>query len=285
MTDYPNAKINLGLNVLRKREDGFHDLETVFYPVSLTDVLEILESPKSLNKIEPHLTGIKIPGDIRENLVYRIIQDIQEEFKLPNIEFFLHKRIPLGAGLGGGSSDAATALTMINKIFSLGLSPDEMEVCIAKYGADCSFFIRNTPALAHGIGNELSPVNITLKGKILLLVKPQTFVSTKEAYACIKPQIPNKPLMEILYQDLKYWKSELHNDFEDTIFKTHPEISSIKETLYDMGATYASMSGSGSALFGIFEEGILKTSGFKDGLDATKIFTDCFVHTSRLMRF
>ena len=283
MIVYPNAKINLGLNILRKRDDGYHDLETVFYPTSLSDVLEINESPKALDDIEPHITGNAIPGDVRENLVYKVLKDLQSGFCLPKMEFFLHKRIPLGAGLGGGSSDAASAMLLANDMFSLGLEKEEMENRLAEYGADCPFFVRNTPSLAEGIGDVLSPISLSLKGKSLVIVKPRTFISTKEAYAGVNPQMPQIRIKEVLTKDIKEWKNLLHNDFEVSIFRNHPEIASIKETLYDMGALYASMSGSGSSLFGIFEKGILNVGGYKDGLNAAKIFTNCFVHQAQMV--
>lgn len=284
MTEYPNAKINLGLNILRKREDGYHDIETVFYPTALTDVLEINECPKALSDIEPHITGKTIPGDVTENLVFRVLKDLQDEFELPKMEFFLHKRIPLGAGLGGGSSDAAYAMRMANDMFRIGLDEAEMQQRMARYGADCAFFIKNEPVAASGIGDVFSPVSVSLKGKCLLIVKPRTFISTKEAYAGVRPCIPENSAAENVCRDIKEWKGLLKNDFEESVFRNHPEISSIKDTLYDMGASYASMSGSGSALYGIFERGILNVGGYRDGLNAAKIFTDCFVHQSLILR-
>jgi 4-diphosphocytidyl-2-C-methyl-D-erythritol kinase len=199
------------------------------------------------------------------------------------MEFFLHKRIPLGAGLGGGSSDASFAMLLANEMFGLGMEKEEMEKRISKYGADCAFFIRNTPSLAQGIGDVLSSVSVSLKDKCLLIVKPATFISTKEAYSGVTPHMPPIRIPDIVTKDLREWKTLLHNDFEASVFISHPEIASIKETLYDMGAIYASMSGSGSSLFGIFDKGILNVGGYKDGLDASKIFTDCFVHQSLLI--
>lgn len=283
MVTYPNAKINLGLNILRKREDGYHDIETVFFPIPLTDVLEIKDNPHGLNNIEAHFTGKKIPGDLNDNLVFKVLKELREEFYLPNMEFFLHKRIPLGAGLGGGSSDAASAMLIVNEMFGLGLDNEEMEKRISKYGADCAFFIKNTPSLAQGIGDILKPINLSLKGKCLLIVKPSSFISTKEAYSGIIPKTPQTNISEIVSKNLTEWKFLLFNDFEISVFKNHPEIASIKETLYDMGAIYASMSGSGSSVYGIFEKGILNFGCYKDGINAAKVFTDCFVHQSQIL--
>ncbi len=248
MIVFPNAKINIGLNVISKREDGYHNIETIFYPVKLSDALEIVDSEKT----EFTLSGIEIGGPFEDNLIYKAYQLIKKDFNLPRFKIHLHKTIPFGAGLGGGSSDAAFTLKLLNEHFNLGLDSVQLEKYASLLGADCAFFINNKPAFASGIGDQLKPVEIDLSGYEILIVKPNVAVNTSVAYGNIKPAKPSFSLMELNKIPLSEWKNTVLNDFEKTVFQNYPEIQNLKETLYDMGALYASMSGSGSAVYGIF---------------------------------
>ncbi len=233
MVAFPPCKINLGLNILRKRSDGYHDIETCFYPVPWTDILEVVPS----DKFEFTVSGNVIPGD--DNLcvaAYKLLN-------APPAKIHLHKIIPTGAGLGGGSSDAAWTLRLLNQVFSLGLTKDQLRGYAAGLGSDVAFFLDDIPMIGTGRGEVLTPANINLKGKFIVIVKPGVHVSTAEAYAGIVPKESKLDLENI---------SSLKNDFEESIFKKFPEIASIKSKLYEAGAMYASMSGSGSAVYGIF---------------------------------
>ncbi len=273
MLTYPNAKINLGLYVTERRPDGYHNLQTVFYPIPLHDTLEVCEENISLAPYSLSLSGRKIEGDIEKNLVVRVYNNLKADFDLPAISINLAKRIPMGAGMGGGSSDAAFMMKMLNEMFCLNLSIEEMKQRVAKLGADCAFFIDNRPAYATGIGDVLTPIRLNLSGNYLTLVKPQTFVSTAEAYANVVPKEPEHNLLEALQAPIETWRHTVKNDFEPSVFDAHPEIGVIKETLYDMGATYAAMSGSGSTVFAISHR----------PLDSvTKVFTDCYVKECKL---
>lgn len=252
MLVFPNAKINLGLDIVAKRSDGFHDIETVFYPIPICDVLEIVESKN--NKTTFHNSGIAIDGDVEKNLCVRAFRLLQQKFQIPDVDIFLHKKIPFGAGLGGGSSDAAYTLTILNKMFSLNLNDDTLIDFASRLGSDCAFFIKNKAMSASGRGEILQDVNINLRGYYFVLVKPNIGVNTAQAYSNIKPQNPQKHIVDIVAQPIETWRDELKNDFEKTIFEQYPEIKTIKETLYDSGAVYASMSGSGSSVFGLFKE-------------------------------
>ena len=249
MITFPNAKINLGLNVVNRRLDGYHNLETVFYPINLCDALEFVPAVKtSLN-----VAGLPVAGDIEQNLVVRAFRLLQRDFQLPELEIALLKNIPMGAGLGGGSADAAFMLKLLNEHFRLNLSAEQLETYAAKLGADCPFFIRNKPVFAAGIGNEFSSLEVSLKGCYLVLVKPDVHVSTAEAYAHVACQRWHVPLMEVMAMPLEKWREYLFNDFEISVFEAHPELAVIKQQLYDTGAVYAAMSGSGSTLYGIFK--------------------------------
>lgn len=254
MITFPNAKINLGLNITEKRPDGYHNLETVFYPIPLEDALEITIGKDTKQKFNLYPSGIVIDGNPENNLVVKAYQMLEERFDLPPIDIYLYKRIPSGAGLGGGSADAAYMLKLLNQTFSLELAVEELEIYAAKLGADCAFFIRNEPTFAEGIGNVFSPVSLSLKGYHLVLIKPDIFVSTKAAFSLIKPQKPVEPLKEIIQYPISEWKERMVNDFEGSVFPQYPEIAQIKELLYNEGAIYAAMSGSGSSVFGIFEK-------------------------------
>ncbi len=251
MITFPNAKINLGLNILNKREDGYHNIESLFLPIPLQDALEII--PTS-GDFQFSSSGIVIDCADDDNIVVKAYRLLQADFHIPNVKIHLHKNIPFGAGLGGGSADAAFSLVMLNSMFELGMSDEKLEFYAAKIGADCAFFVKNKPAFAQGIGNELSIFDIDLKGKYLLLVKPNVTVATAAAYKYVMPQAPEFDLRESLTKPISQWKECIKNDFENSVFKQFPELNDIKQGLYANGAIYASMSGSGSSVFGIFNE-------------------------------
>jgi 4-diphosphocytidyl-2-C-methyl-D-erythritol kinase len=251
---YPNAKINLGLNVVRKRPDGYHDIESVFYPVPWRDILEIVPEKQGKGKVTFTSSGIEIPSNGTPNLCEQVYHLMHEEFDLFSIKLHLHKIIPIGAGLGGGSADAAFAATMLNQMFELGLSNERLEEIVFRVGSDCPFFVANEPAFVSGRGDVLEKFEIDLSGLWIVLVNPNIHIGTKEAYSRIKPAIPAEGLRELLSEDVTDWKGWVRNDFEQSIFPTHPTISKLKEELYQMGAVYASMTGSGSTVYGLFEE-------------------------------
>lgn len=250
MISFPNAKINIGLNVVSKREDGYHNLETIFYPVKLTDALELVEAENPSFS----LTGIEIDGNLENNLVFKAYQILQNDFEIPSIKLHLHKVIPFGAGLGGGSSDAAFTLKLLNDYFKLKITSGKLKKYAAQIGADCPFFIENKATFASGIGNQFQTVNLDLAEYKILIVKPEFSVSTQDAYKNIVPAKPKFNLINIENLPIEKWKDTIVNDFEKSIFEKYPEIERLKQTLYKMGALYASMSGSGSALFGIFHQ-------------------------------
>lgn len=260
MITFPCAKINLGLNIVSKRPDGYHNLETVFYPIPLTDALEIKYMDEKFPSESPcdlKITGNDIYCNEEDNLVIKAYQLLAADFQLPRVHAHLVKRIPTQAGLGGGSSDAAYMIRLLDERFRLNIGIPEMERYAAKLGADCAFFITADPSYAEGIGDVLMPVDVPgagLGGYYLAVVKPSVAVSTRDAYAAIVPKTPAKCCRDIVRQPIETWKDELVNDFEAPIFAMHPELAAIKQSLYDAGAVYAAMSGSGSALFGIFRE-------------------------------
>ena len=256
MIVYPNAKINIGLNVVEKRPDGYHNLETVFYPIGLQDILEIQEIDTDVPACGYRLkvTGTVLDGSPDDNLVVRALKLLKRDFDIPPVSIGLYKHIPTGAGLGGGSADAAFTVKTLNERFKLGMTIQQMEDYCSQLGADCPFFIQDEPVFATGIDNVFHPVEVNLKYKQLVLVKPDIFVSTKDAYAKVKVQRPKKQLPELLAQPIETWKDTVVNDFEASVFSKYPEIAAIKDQMYDLGAIYASMSGSGSSVFGIFED-------------------------------
>ena len=260
MITFPCAKINLGLNIVSKRPDGYHNLETVFYPIPLTDALEIKYMDEKFPSESPcdlKITGNDIDCNEEDNLVIKAYQLLAADFQLPRVHAHLVKRIPTQAGLGGGSADAAYMIRLLDERFRLNIGIPEMERYAAKLGADCAFFITADPSYAEGIGDVLMPVDVPgagLGGYYLAVVKPSVAVSTRDAYAAIVPKTPAKCCRDIVRQPIETWKDELVNDFEAPIFAMHPELAAIKQSLYDAGAVYAAMSGSGSALFGIFRE-------------------------------
>lgn len=249
MLAFANAKINLGLNVTDKRADGYHNLETVFYPVKIYDVLEITEADKTSCEIK----GIDVPGDTADNICLKAYDLLCKEFDLPQIKITLLKNIPVGAGLGGGSADAAFLIRLINDKFKLGLTISAMEDYARLLGADCAFFISNEPVYAYGKGDQFAPVSIDLSAYYKVLVKPPVHVSTADAYGGLSPAFPEIPLKELITLPVAEWKGKVKNDFEERIFVKYPEISQIKEQLYLAGATFALMSGSGSSVFALFE--------------------------------
>lgn len=254
MITFPNAKINLGLNIVEKRPDGYHNLETIFYPINLQDALEVTRRENNDKEYTLHISGSPLEGEPEDNLVVKAYKLLKKDYPgLLPVDIHMYKHIPAGAGLGGGSSDAACIIKLLNDKFSLGLSTERMEEYAVKLGADCSFFIRNKPVFATGIGNLFEPVELSLKGYHIILIKPDIFVSTRDAFAEIKPVRPAVSLKEVVKQPIETWKSSMKNDFEDSVFKKFPEIAAIKDELYDLGAVYAAMSGSGSSVYGIFK--------------------------------
>jgi 4-diphosphocytidyl-2-C-methyl-D-erythritol kinase len=251
MICFPNAKINLGLHITSKRKDGYHEIESCMIPIPLYDALEMIIDPK---KTTFESTGLSIPGESKDNLILKAFSLMKKDFpSLPAIQIHLHKAIPMGAGLGGGSADGAFALSMMNNLFDLILDDFFLEEYAAQLGSDCAFFIENTPKIATGRGEILEPIDLDLKGTHLVVINPGIHIGTKEAYAGVTPSAPKVKLKEVL-ADRSRWRDELINDFEASIFPNHPEIATIKAQLYEAGAYYAAMSGSGSSVFGLFEE-------------------------------
>ncbi len=250
MIVFPNAKINIGLFITERRADGYHNLETVFMPVPLTDALEMAETGRS----GISLTGIAVEGDPEDNLVLKAYALLKAEYQLPPVQFHLHKVIPPGSGLGGGSADAAFTLRMLNDYFDLGISPDLLRSYAARLGADCPFFIDNQPAFATGIGDQLTSINIDLSEYHLVVVKPPLAVTTRDAYRNVNPAPAPFSLKMLGQIPVTEWKDQVKNDFEASIFPEFPEIAQWKQILYDLGAVYAAMSGSGSALFALFHQ-------------------------------
>jgi len=261
MVAFPNSKINLGLNVISKRDDGFHDIETCFYPLPWCDVLEIIPA----QTISFRNTGIPVPGRQEENLCLRAYYLLRDKFNLPPVDIHLHKIVPMGAGLGGGSADAAFTLMLLNSLFELKIPRDELTVLATTLGSDCAYFIYNEPMIGSGRGEILKPCSMSLKGKYVVVIKPNIHISTAEAFRALKPQQPKRAIENIV---LKYpiedWRNNITNDFETTVFEQHPQIKEVKRNLYDKGALYASMSGSGSSVFGIFNLPVDLKDFFKD---------------------
>jgi len=249
MIGFPNAKINIGLNITEKRNDGFHNIETVMYPVPLTDALEFVES----GSLRFDCSGLPVEGNPQQNLVIKAYSVLKAKFDLPPVHIHLHKNIPMGAGLGGGSSDGAFMLKMLNGYFNLGLQNDELEEYAAELGSDCAFFIKDEPVFACGKGEILKPVDFRLPEMYLLLVKPPFGIPTKTAYSNVVPKKNSLPLKTRIDLPVTQWKQNIKNQFEETLFPLYPELAEIKEELYNVGAVFASMTGSGSAIFGLFK--------------------------------
>src|SRR6187399_1690125 len=251
MVSFPNCKINLGLNIVNKRNDGYHDIETIFFPIHLKDALELVEK----EKLEFSTSGSLIEGEPKENLCIKAYNLLKKDFpELPTVQMYLHKAIPTGAGLGGGSADGAFTLKLLNKKFELSLSEKQLINYSLQLGSDCPFFILNKPCFATGRGEILEQTELDLSEYKFLIVRPPIHISTAWAFSTIKPFKPVKLIKQIIQQPIATWKAELINDFEKPVFENHPEIKKIKDKLYDEGAIYASMSGSGSAVYGIFKK-------------------------------
>ena len=261
MISFPNAKINLGLRIVEKRQDGYHNIETCFYPIPLRDALEIVPA----TDFSFTQTGLSLDSAPDYNLVMKALNLFREKYDVPPLSIFLKKAIPIGSGLGGGSADAAFMLRLLNTYTSQNLSDKELEIMAAEIGADCPFFIQNMPVIASGIGNIFDSIALSLQGYRLCVIKPDLAVSTQEAYDSIIPAKPSVSLQEILQRPVKEWKETLTNDFEPYIFQKHPIIAEIKSYLYARKAIYAAMSGSGSAVFGLFDK------------YTTISFSDCYI--------
>ncbi|QKG81200.1 4-(cytidine 5'-diphospho)-2-C-methyl-D-erythritol kinase [Tenuifilum thalassicum] len=254
MIYYPNAKINIGLNIVSRRDDGFHDIETLFYPVrGLTDILEIIAVDGKLNSIEFSQSGIQIDDQPDANLCVKAYKLLADKYGLPRVKMHLHKMIPMGAGLGGGSADAAFTLLALNQLLDRPLDKVQLANLALQLGSDCPFFLLNRPAIGKGRGDKLQEVSFELSGYWILLVNPGIHVGTKEAYEGCIPQKWESSLETLIGEPIAKWNELLSNDFERTVFVKHPKIMNIKNELYSMGAVYASMSGSGSTVFGIFQ--------------------------------
>ena len=265
MINFPNAKINIGLNIVEKRNDGFHNIESIFYPINLCDALEVIENKDSNERIEFKASGIEIPGNPKDNLCAHAYYLIANDYALPNVKIHLHKHIPIGAGLGGGSADAAFFIKLLNEKFELGLSWGEMHHYAKQIGSDCSFFVSNKPAFAIGKGDDYESISLDLSAYYIVLIYPNIHINTALAYSGVVPKKPQRDLEnDILNLPIEEWKNHIHNDFEDSIFIKFPELKKIKEQFYNNGALYASMSGSGSTVYGIFKNKTDFENNFKN---------------------
>lgn len=273
MVTFPNAKINIGLNITAKRADGYHDIETLFYPVGWKDILEIV--PSDGTKTTLTVSGRKVDCDPEKNLVMKAYRVLNKYVGLPPCEMFLHKVIPDGAGLGGGSSDAAFTLRMLNEMFSLNFTPAKLASIAEEIGADCPFFIYNRPMIATGVGTDLKESDLNLSGKRIVIIKPPFSISTKEAYSGCRPQKSPRVLKELLTEDIADWQNLIKNDFENTLNQKYPEILRIINQLKAAGSIYSSLSGSGSAVYGIFDSDKLS-------VDLKEIFHDSEIYTGTL---
>lgn len=258
MVSFPNCKINLGLNIVRKRTDGYHDLETIFLPIPLFDIIEVVAvESKNDPEVDIQLTisGNILEDEPKNNLCYKAYQILKKDFPdLPKVQIHLHKVIPTGAGLGGGSADGAFMLALLNDKFDLRISKEKLLEYSLQLGSDCPFFILNKPCFASGRGEVLHEINIDLSDYKILLVNPGIHVSTASAFSEINPEVPARSLKEIISRPVSEWKNEMRNDFEKSVFKNYPEIQKIKNDLYQMNAEYVSMTGSGSSVFGLFKK-------------------------------
>jgi len=249
MLDFPNAKINLGLNIISKRPDGYHNLQSCFYPVKWSEALEML--PANVQQFDT--TGLPVPGAPEANLCIKAYQLLKQKYELPPVHMHLHKVLPMGAGLGGGSADAAYTLRILNNLFKLDLSVEALENYARQLGSDCAFFVQNKPVIATERGDIFTPATVDLSGYTCMIVYPDIHITTAEAYGGITPNKPDYNLITLLQQEVEVWKGKLQNDFEAALFSKYPVLPLIKEKLYDAGAAYASMTGSGSAMYGLFK--------------------------------
>ena len=254
MIAFPNAKINLGLNVIEKRQDNYHNIETVFIPIGLKDILEVVHNTENNEPYTFNNTGLKIGAPASENICVKALDLIRKDHNIGPVKIHLHKVVPFGAGLGGGSSDGAFMLKLLNDLFELGLNNEELKEYAVQLGADCPFFIDNEPVFATGIGEVMFPLKLDMSGYYFVLVVPEIHVSTPDAYRFVTPQRPQYSVNEVVKQPVGEWKGKIKNDFEDSVFKQYPKIKEIKDHLYEKGAVYASMSGSGSSVYGFFRE-------------------------------
>lgn len=249
---FPNAKINLGLNVTSRRRDGYHEIITLMVPIESHDILEIVPAADGIDSL--CCSGRSVECPMEKNLVYKALIAMRKRYDVPAVRMYLDKQTPDGAGLGGGSADAACTLMGLNELFGLGASKQDLAEIASGIGADCPFFIYNRPMLCTGIGTTFSPVELDLPEPLyIVVVKPSVSVPTREAYASLIPKLPEHDIAQVVKLPMDQWRGKLVNDFEPTVFSRYPEVGEIKQKLYDMGAVYASMSGSGSALFGLFD--------------------------------
>lgn len=253
MISFPGCKINLGLQIINKRSDGYHDIASIMYPVKINDILEIT-SLKSYEKTKFTTSGLPIPGLDDDNLCLKAYRLLNVKYHLPPVHIHLHKCIPMGGGLGGGSSNGAETIKLLDQLFDLGISIDDKKKFAAKLGSDCPFFIENSPQYATGTGTTLTPIDLDLSGLYLALLNVGIHVSTKEAYSGVLLNDASQDLRDIIKMNASEWKDQLINDFEQTVFKSYPNLEEIKSDLYSKGAIYASMTGSGSTMYGVFNE-------------------------------
>ncbi|MEO6882835.1 MAG: 4-(cytidine 5'-diphospho)-2-C-methyl-D-erythritol kinase [Bacteroidia bacterium] len=277
MIVFPNAKINIGLNIVEKRSDGFHNIESVFYPIGLCDVLEVVENTteEGHSKIIFSTSGISIPGSMENNLCIKAFQLLDEKYNLPSVKVHLHKIIPIGAGLGGGSSDAVFLMNALNELFELKNSTSDLQKYATQLGSDCSFFVKNKPVFVQEKGDVHEDSFLDMSNYFLVLICPKIHINTSLAYSETIPKKSFTVLKSEIRKPILEWKNNIHNDFEISVFKKHPEIKIIKEKLYELGASFASMSGSGSSVYGIFEQKIVLQKN---------IFSNCFCWEEKLFR-
>jgi len=260
MLAFPNAKINLGLLITEKRPDGFHNLQSCFYPVEWTDVLEVVPA----TQFTFSSSGLTIPGNAQTNLCVRAYNLLKNDFDLSPVHLHLHKIVPIGAGLGGGSADAAFTLKLLDAYFKLEITTDKLEEYARQLGSDCAFFVQNQPMYCVEKGDIFEDIDLDLRGYYIILVYPNLAISTAEAYANVRPRMPQTSLRDYIQQPIDEWRDTVHNDFEDSLFPRYPLLKQLKQQLYELGAVYASMSGSGSTVYGIFNAPPALSNQFAD---------------------
>lgn len=260
LLEFPNCKINIGLNVTSKREDGYHNIETIFYPLPWYDILEIIAGSRNSKAGEPdalHLSGITVPGTLSDNICLKAAALLRKDFpRISPLAVHLHKTIPAGAGLGGGSADGAFTLLLLDRLFELGLSARELTAYALQLGSDCPFFIHNTACFATGRGEQIEPVSLDLSAYTIVLINPGIHINTGWAFSQLTPAIPSQKLTELIKQPLTVWKNLIKNDFEEPVLMQYPQIAAVKEMLYAKGALFAAMTGTGSTVYGIFAKDV-----------------------------